>query len=77
MSLPLPLSMNDADAAKRSVSYFTQGEIFYALTPSMVNSELSDTGLFEDREALMTGCVLFPCRCDARLSGLQMNARDG
>src|SRR6266436_3213128 len=47
MSFPLPLSMNDADAAKRSVSYFAEGKFFYAL-PSSVNYEPSDTGLFED-----------------------------
>jgi hypothetical protein len=28
MSFPLPLSMNDADAGKRSVRYFTDGKIF-------------------------------------------------
>ena len=44
MSFPLPLSMNDADAAKRSVRYFTGGKIFYALTPSSMNLELSATG---------------------------------
>jgi len=30
--------MNDADAAERSVSYFTHGELFYAL-PSLVNHD--------------------------------------
>jgi hypothetical protein len=36
MSFPLPLSMNDADAAKRSVSYFTEGKIYFrdAIEPS-------------------------------------------
>ena len=33
MSFPLPLSMNDADAAKRSVSYFTEGKFFLRLNP--------------------------------------------
>jgi hypothetical protein len=40
--LPSPASMNDADAAKRSVSYFTQREIFFRRI-----GELADTKLFE------------------------------
>ena len=43
MSFPLPLSINDADAAERSVSYFTERKIFSAL-PSAVNYELSERG---------------------------------
>src|SRR6516162_5005538 len=43
MSFPLPLSINDADAAERSVSYFTERKIFSALS-SAVNDELSERG---------------------------------
>jgi hypothetical protein len=42
-----PASINDADAAKRSVSYFTLGEIFSAV-PLSVNYEVPDTKLFDD-----------------------------
>src|SRR6516225_3549190 len=65
MSFPLPRSMNDADAAKRSVSYFTEGNFFYALTPSPVNVEPSDTGLFEDRRGADDRLGAIPCPCDA------------
>jgi hypothetical protein len=47
MSFPLPLSINEADAAERSVSYFTPGEIFFGV-PLSVNYELPDTKLFDD-----------------------------
>ena len=57
--------MNDADAAKRSVSYFTEGNFFYALTPSPVNVEPSDTGLFEDRRGADDRLGAIPCPCDA------------
>ena len=57
--------MNDADAAKRSVSYFTEGNFFYALTPSPVNVEPSDTGLFEDRRGADDRLCAIPCPCDA------------
>ena len=39
--------MNDADAAKRSVSYFTPGEIFSG-APLSVNYELPDMKLFDE-----------------------------
>ena len=64
MSFPLPLSMNDADAAKRSVRYFTDGKIFYALTPSSMNLELSDTRLFEDLHQLFEKYGLLTQRFD-------------
>ena len=57
--------MNDADAAKRSVSYFTEGNFFYALTPSPVNVEPSDAGLFEDRRGADDRLGAIPCPCDA------------
>jgi hypothetical protein len=56
--------MNDADAAKRSVSYFTEGNFFYALTPSPVNVEPSDTGLFEDRRGADDRLGAIPCPCE-------------
>ena len=39
--------MSEADAAKRSVSYFTLGEIFSAV-PLSVNYERPNTKLFDD-----------------------------
>jgi len=56
--------MNDADAAKRSVRYFTGGKFFYALTPSSMNVELSDTGLFEYLHQLFEKYGLLTQRCD-------------
>jgi len=47
MGFPLPLSINEADAAERSVSYFTPGEIF-SVVLLLVNYELPDTKLFDD-----------------------------
>ena len=44
---PLPLTINEADAAERSVSYFTPGEIFPG-APLSVNYELPKTRLFDD-----------------------------
>src|SRR5437762_1443248 len=42
MSFPLPLSMNDADAPRRGVSYFTHREILSALPISVIMSGRDD-----------------------------------
>ena len=53
MSFPLPQSMNDADAAKGSVNYFTEREFFYAARSNISSttgqvasrSQLQSTGI--------------------------------
>jgi hypothetical protein len=47
MGFPLLLSINETDAAERSVSHFTPGEFFSAV-PLSVNYERPNTKLFDD-----------------------------